>query len=160
MNGRGIAPELVTCNTLLNGWVRAKKMDDAKKVFEIWRRIRSPTINIMIKGYVCVGKVDDGLRLFGEMSAKRPRPSEKTYAAPMPGLCDDAGRKEEARKVLNEMAERRLTPKDKCHLSASRATWMGHWKFTGKWSNSNTWSRCGAILIWCFARELVRRRRV
>ncbi|KAG1362502.1 putative Pentatricopeptide repeat-containing protein [Cocos nucifera] len=117
MKERGIAPELMTYNTLLNGWVRAKKMDDAEKVFEEMSTLgpapNSISYNIMIKGYVSVGKVDDGLRLFGEMSAKGPRPSEKTFAALMPGLCDDVGRTEEARKVLNEMAERRLTPKDK-----------------------------------------------
>nr|CAD1820863.1 unnamed protein product [Ananas comosus var. bracteatus] len=117
MKERGIAPDPVAYNTLLNGWVRAKKMDDADKVFAEMARTDCPpnsiSYNIMIKGYVSVGRVDDALRLFGEMAAKGLRPSEKTFAALMPGLCDDTSRTAEARKALDEMAERRLTPKDK-----------------------------------------------
>ncbi|CAL9080709.1 unnamed protein product [Musa acuminata var. zebrina] len=117
MKERGIAPDLVTYNTILNGWARAKKMDDAEKVFSEMTAAgfapNSISYNIMIKGYVCSGRVDDGLRMFSEMGEKGLGFSEKTFAALMPGLCDDVGRAAEAQKALNEMAKLRLTPNDK-----------------------------------------------
>ncbi|XP_039123281.1 LOW QUALITY PROTEIN: pentatricopeptide repeat-containing protein At2g37230 [Dioscorea cayenensis subsp. rotundata] len=117
MKMRGIVPDIVTYNMLLNGWVRAKKVDDAEKVFaEMSSTDSGPnsiSYNLMIKGYVSADRVDDGLRLFGEMREKGIRATEKTYAALMPGLCDDTDRTGEARKVMDEMVERRMTPKDK-----------------------------------------------
>ncbi|KAG6498413.1 pentatricopeptide repeat-containing protein At2g37230-like [Zingiber officinale] len=116
MKQRGIAPTLVTYNTILNGWVRAKKMDVAEKVFdEITAAGFTPnsiSYNIMIKGYVSSGRAEDGLRLFSSMGEKGLSLSEKTFAALLPGLCDDVGRGAEAREALNKMVELQMTPKD------------------------------------------------
>lgn len=73
----------------------------------------SVTYNLMIKGHVSCGNVDDGIQLFEDMRAKELRATERTYAALMPGLCDATGRAGAALKVFEEMAERRMTPKDK-----------------------------------------------
>jgi pentatricopeptide repeat protein len=73
----------------------------------------SVSYNVMIKGYVATEKVDDAVTLFKEMGDKGLRVSEKAFASLMPGLCDDEGKVVEARKAVDDMAERRLTPKDK-----------------------------------------------
>ncbi|KAM0944946.1 putative tetratricopeptide-like helical domain superfamily [Dioscorea sansibarensis] len=107
----GVAPTLSTYNTLLWGFSLCMKMDTANRFFDDMKmRGIAPdivTYNMLLNG------VDDGLRLFGEMREKGIRATEKTYAALMPGLCDDTERTGEARKVMDEMVERRMTPKDK-----------------------------------------------
>ncbi|KAJ3698178.1 hypothetical protein LUZ61_001883 [Rhynchospora tenuis] len=117
MKERGVVADIVTYNTMLNGWVRAKKMEDAEKLLDGMSAAgfapNNVTYNIMIKGYVSVGMVDNALKMFEEMCEKGIRLSEKTFAGLMPGLCDDVGRAKEALDALNEMAKRKLTPKDK-----------------------------------------------
>ncbi|PKA53043.1 Pentatricopeptide repeat-containing protein [Apostasia shenzhenica] len=116
MRERGLSPNVITYNTLLNGWVRATKMGEAQKVFDEMISAslvpNSVTYNLMIKGHVSSGNVDDGIRLFADMKSKELKVSERTYAALMPGLCDDQRRAPEALKVLEEMAEHKMTPKD------------------------------------------------
>lgn len=117
MKERGVMPDIVTYNTMLNGWVRVKKIEDAEKLLEEMSAAgfapNLVTYNIMIKGYVSEGKVDTAFKMFEEMGEKGIRLSEKTFAGLMPGLCDDVGRAKEALEALNEMAKRKLTPKDK-----------------------------------------------
>ncbi|XXG40292.1 hypothetical protein AAC387_Pa01g1049 [Persea americana] len=71
MKNRGIDPNDVTYNTLINGCCRIKKMEDANKFFlEMKERNLVPnviTYTTMIKGYVSVGQVDEALRWLGEM---------------------------------------------------------------------------------------------
>jgi pentatricopeptide repeat protein len=117
MKDRGVTPDVTTYNTLLNAWVRAGDLESAHKLFDempgegIERN--SVSYNVMIKGYVTAEKVEDAVSLFAEMGEKGLRLSEKTFSALMPGLCDDEGKVAEARKAVDNMAELRLTPKDK-----------------------------------------------
>ncbi|KAJ0963759.1 hypothetical protein J5N97_028881 [Dioscorea zingiberensis] len=102
---------------LIQGYGRAGIPQEVVKIFKkmpefgVVRTSRS--YDAFFKAILRRDKVDDGLHLFTEMRAKGIRASERTYAALMPGLCDDTERTGEARKVLDEMAERRMTPKDK-----------------------------------------------
>ncbi|KAM3317574.1 hypothetical protein ACQJBY_035339 [Aegilops geniculata] len=117
MKGHGVTPDVTTYNTLLNAWVRKGDLESARKVFDEMPGAgferNSISYNVMIKGYVEVNKVEEAVGLFTEMGEKGLRLSEKTFAALMPGLCDDEGKAAEARKAVADMAERRLTPKDK-----------------------------------------------
>ncbi|RCV05906.1 hypothetical protein SETIT_1G120100v2 [Setaria italica] len=117
MKAHGVTPDATTHNTLLNAWVRAGDLESARKVFDEMTaegiERNSVSYNVMIKGYVEATKVEEAVALFTEMGEKGLRLSEKTFAALMPGLCDDQGRVAEARKAVDDMAERRLTPKDK-----------------------------------------------
>ncbi|KAJ6793069.1 pentatricopeptide repeat-containing protein [Iris pallida] len=118
MKERKIEPDVVAYNTLLNGFVRAKNVEAAEKLVEEMRKIGMEpniiTYNLMIKGYMASAKVDEGLRMFEEMRGKEElEPTERTYAALIPWLCDDPTRTGDAKKVFDEMAERRITPKDK-----------------------------------------------
>ncbi|MQL99769.1 hypothetical protein Taro_032497 [Colocasia esculenta] len=116
MKERRITPDIVTYNTLLGGWVRAGKVEDAEKLFEEMRsgevNPNSITYGLMIKGYVSGGKVEDGLRFFAEMGEKEIKPTEQTYSALLPGLCSEVERVGEAKKLLGEMIERRISTKD------------------------------------------------
>ncbi|KAE8734033.1 hypothetical protein F3Y22_tig00000778pilonHSYRG00016 [Hibiscus syriacus] len=74
----------------------------------------TPTVisyTTMIKGYVAVGQVDVGLRLFEEMKCFGIKPNATTYSTILPGLCD-AGKTNEAKTILKEMLERYVAPKD------------------------------------------------
>ncbi|XP_062224346.1 large ribosomal subunit protein mL102 (rPPR5)-like [Phragmites australis] len=117
MKGHGVTPDVTTYNTLLNAWVRAGDLESARKVFDEMTGAgierNSVSYNVMIRGYVASGKVEEAVGLFTEMGEKGVRLSEKTFAALMPGLCDDQGKVAEAQKAIDNMAERRLTPKDK-----------------------------------------------
>uniref|UniRef100_A0ACD5VY91 Uncharacterized protein n=1 Tax=Avena sativa TaxID=4498 RepID=A0ACD5VY91_AVESA len=117
MKTHGVTPDVTTYNTLLNAWVRAGDLESARKVFDEMPGAgferNSISYNVMIKGYVEANKVEEAVGLFTEMGEKGLRLSEKTFAALMPGLCDDEGKAAEARKAVEDMAERRLTPKDK-----------------------------------------------
>ncbi|XBH54188.1 large ribosomal subunit protein mL102 (rPPR5) [Aegilops tauschii subsp. strangulata] len=117
MKDHGVTPDVTTYNTLLNAWVRTGDMESVRKVFDEMPvagfERNSISYNVMIKGYVEANKVEEAVGLFKEMGEKGLRLSEKTFAALMPGLCDDEGKAAEARKAVEDMAERRLTPKDK-----------------------------------------------
>lgn len=117
MKGHGVTPDVTTYNNLINAWVRNGDLESARKVFDEMPGAgferNSVSYNVMIKGYVEAKKVEEAVGLFKEMGEKGLRSSEKTFAALMPGLCDDQGRTAEARKAVEDMAERRLTPKDK-----------------------------------------------
>ncbi|KAF7047544.1 hypothetical protein CFC21_056464 [Triticum aestivum] len=117
MKDHGVTPDVTTYNTLLNAWVRTGDMESARKVFDEMPvagfEPNSISYNVMIKGYVEANKAEEAVGLFKEMGEKGLRLSEKTFAALMPGLCDDKGKAVEARKAVEDMAERRLTPKDK-----------------------------------------------
>ncbi|CAL5060185.1 unnamed protein product [Urochloa decumbens] len=117
MKAHGVVPDATTYNTLLNAWVRAGDLESAHKVFDEMTgegiERNSVSYNVMIKGYVEAKKVEEAVALFTEMGEKGLRLSEKTFAGLMPGLCDDRERVAEARKAVDDMAERRLTPKDK-----------------------------------------------
>lgn len=117
VKSKGLGEDIVTYNMILNGWVRANKIDEAEK---IWESIKSvglePNLvsyNLMIKGYMGSGKIDEGLSLFNEMKKKEMKLSERSYASLMPWLCDDVERVGEAKKIFDEMAEKKVTPRDK-----------------------------------------------
>lgn len=115
MKSRGISPDVVTYNTMINGYNRFKKMDEAEKLFaEMKEKNIEPTVisyTTMIKGYVAVERADDALRIFDEMKSFDVKPNAVTYTALLPGLCD-AGKMVEVQKVLREMVERYIPPKD------------------------------------------------
>jgi pentatricopeptide repeat protein len=117
MKTHGVMPDVTTYNTLLNAWVRDGNLESARKVFDeipvAGFERNSVSYNVMIKGYVEANKVEEAVGLFAEMGEKGLRLSEKTFAALMPGLCEDERKVADARKAVEEMAERRLTPKDK-----------------------------------------------
>ena len=74
----------------------------------------APTVisyTTMVKGYVSVGQVDDGLRLFDEMKSFGIKPNDVTYTTLLPGLCD-AEKMPETRSILKEMVEKHIAPKD------------------------------------------------
>ena len=116
MKERGVFPDIVTYNTLLGGWVRSGKLEEARKVFDEMPRLslapNSITYSMMIKGYVTKNEVEEALKLYGEMVDKGIRPTEQTYTALLPGLCGEARRLEEAKKLLAEMAERKIALRD------------------------------------------------
>ncbi|KAA8518744.1 hypothetical protein F0562_016482 [Nyssa sinensis] len=115
MKSREISPDVVTYNTLINGYCRVKKMEEAEKFFvEMKGRNIEPNVisyTTMIKGYVSVGQVDDGLRLLEEMRTFGIKPNVVTHSTLLPGLCD-AEKMSEARTILKEMVEGYVAPKD------------------------------------------------
>ncbi|XP_078442939.1 tetratricopeptide repeat (TPR)-like superfamily protein [Wolffia australiana] len=109
---RGVSPDAVTYNTLLGGWVRCGKLGDAQKVFEEMAQAglapNSISYSLLIKGCVVAGELEAALQLYAKMGDKGIRPTEQTYAALLPGLCVEPGRLGEAKRLLDEMAERRI----------------------------------------------------
>ncbi|KAE8706864.1 NADH dehydrogenase 1 alpha subcomplex subunit 1 [Hibiscus syriacus] len=79
MKTRGIAPDTVTYNTLINGYTQFKRMEEDEKLFvETKAKNLAPTIisyTTTINGYVVVEQVDDGLRFFEEMKSIGIKPN-------------------------------------------------------------------------------------
>ncbi|GAB2292004.1 hypothetical protein Dimus_026252 [Dionaea muscipula] len=115
MRSRGIMPNVVTYNTMINGFYRVKKVEDAERFFvEMKGGNLVPTVvsyTTMIKGYASVGKVDDALRMFEEMKTSGIKPNETTYTTLLSGLCD-ALKMAEAQTILKEMVVAHTSPKD------------------------------------------------
>ncbi|KAL1209995.1 Large ribosomal subunit protein [Cardamine amara subsp. amara] len=115
MKTRGVSPDVVTYNTMINGFCRFKKMDEADKVFvEMKGNNIEPSVvsyTTMIKGYLAVDRVDDGLRIFEEMRCLGIEPNATTYSTLLPGLCD-AGKMVEAKNMLKNMMAKHIAPKD------------------------------------------------
>ena len=115
MKSRGILPDVVTYNTMINGYYRFEKVDEAEKLFvEMKGRDIVPNVisyTTMLKGYVGAGRVNDAFKVFEEMKSCGIKPNAITFSTLLPGLCD-AGKMAEAKNVLGEMVERYISPKD------------------------------------------------
>ncbi|XP_004488235.1 large ribosomal subunit protein mL102 (rPPR5) [Cicer arietinum] len=115
MKSRGIVPDVVTYNTLINGYFRFKKFDEAENLFaEMKERNIVPNVisyTTMLKGCIDVGKVDRAIEFFEEMKSCGIKPNAVTFTTLLPGLCD-GDKMVEAGKVLGEMVESYVAPKD------------------------------------------------
>ncbi|KAH7514300.1 hypothetical protein FEM48_Zijuj11G0074100 [Ziziphus jujuba var. spinosa] len=111
---RGISPDVVTYNTMINGYNRFKLIDEAEKLFTVIKgRNLAPTVTwytTMLKGYVLVGRVDDALKIFEEMKYFGIKPNAFMYTTLLPRLCD-ADKVPEARVMLKEMVEKHVAHK-------------------------------------------------
>ena len=104
MVGRGVRPDVVTCNAMLNGLCKAGNVEEC---FELWeemgkcslRNVRS--YNIFLKGLFENGKVDDAMMLWdGLLEA-----DSATYGVVVHGLCWN-GYVNRALQVLEEAEHR------------------------------------------------------
>ena len=67
------------------------------------------TINTMIDGIWKEGKLEDGMKLFFEMSNKNVWPNVVTYSVVIDGLCKE-GKLDEGMKLFHEMTNKNICP--------------------------------------------------
>ncbi|KAF3495774.1 hypothetical protein DY000_02057910 [Brassica cretica] len=90
---KGCDPDIVTLNILINGYCKAKLVDDGMTLF---RKMSSPrgvvadtvTYNILVQGFCQSGQLNVAKELFQEMVSEGAHPDIVTYGILLDGLCD------------------------------------------------------------------------
>ncbi|XP_064999111.1 pentatricopeptide repeat-containing protein At2g06000-like [Musa acuminata AAA Group] len=84
MRSFGCSPDMVTHNTLIDGLCRAKQLDRAQELLQRIQLDGSSLPNVVtytsvISGYCKMGKMEEALGVFSEMTGAGIRPSRVTY---------------------------------------------------------------------------------
>ncbi|KAK9937964.1 hypothetical protein M0R45_014727 [Rubus argutus] len=134
---RDIEPDIITYNSLMDGYCLRGEMDEAKKVFDLMASkgsmVNTRSYNILINGYLrriqeaenlfckmkgCgqlpnvrtyAGEIQSARDLLCGLSSKGLQPDVRTYNVMISGLCNE-GLVSEAEKVLREMEEKGCFP--------------------------------------------------
>ncbi|KAF6159631.1 hypothetical protein GIB67_034593 [Kingdonia uniflora] len=112
MKSIGVAPSVITFNSLLTVLVRRGRITMAKKLFDEMLTMYgiSPdvfTFNILIRGFCMNSMVRDGFRFFKDMSRYECTPDVITYNTLVDGLCR-AGKVRIAHNVVKGMSKKGL----------------------------------------------------
>jgi pentatricopeptide repeat protein len=101
-------PDVVTCNTLMNGLCLYGKIEKAIKLFQSWlekgRSVDVITYNTIIQAMCKTGDVDTALSFFADMEIRGLQPDAFTYNVVL-SVLSEAGRSEEAQNMLHKLAE-------------------------------------------------------
>ncbi|XP_026412582.1 pentatricopeptide repeat-containing protein At1g62930, chloroplastic-like [Papaver somniferum] len=113
MTQTGIQPDVVTCNTLIDGLCRTGEVGSALKLKNMMGKwncrpnvvLYCAIINALCKG----GRFNEAKRLLEEMVSRGISANLTTYNSMIHGHCLH-GQREEARKYFDEMMYRRISP--------------------------------------------------
>ncbi|CAI0442861.1 unnamed protein product [Linum tenue] len=112
----GLKPNVLTCNTLLNGLVKYPSVhavslskDVLEDVIGLGVKVNSNTFNIVIKGCCLESKFEEALELVDRMGQHGCSPDNVTYNTILDGMCKK-GKLNEARDLLLDMKNRGLRP--------------------------------------------------
>ncbi|KMZ68350.1 putative Pentatricopeptide repeat-containing protein [Zostera marina] len=110
MKERGLSPNVVTRNTLMNGYYRNRRFDLAEMV---WREMGDAkktmkTYNARLRGLVEEGRTAEAIMLFEEMD-RNGDTDGYSFTAVIMAHCRD-GKLEEAKKLFEEMRKKRCRP--------------------------------------------------
>ncbi|XVF33670.1 hypothetical protein REPUB_Repub17cG0188000 [Reevesia pubescens] len=104
----GLSPIVTICNTLINGNVKARDVDQANMLYQEMR-LKGKTFNILVAGHFKYGQEEDGDRLLRELSAVNLLPDHSLCDISVVGLCW-AGCLDETMEFLENMLEKGMTP--------------------------------------------------
>ncbi|PIA58413.1 hypothetical protein AQUCO_00500380v1 [Aquilegia coerulea] len=106
METKGLKPNLVTFNTLLNMFYEAGRILEAER---IWARMEKKEIvpdirsyNAKLKGLVVKGKISEAEKLLGELRTKEPKADTFSFNVLIKSYCND-GKYDDAKRVYDEL---------------------------------------------------------
>ncbi|KAB1209233.1 hypothetical protein CJ030_MR6G016127 [Morella rubra] len=113
MEKNGLNPSVVTFNTLIHGFCKEGKLQEASKVFIEMKAMNvapnTVTYNTLINGYSPVGDSDISGRLYEEMLKNQVKADILTYNALILGLCKE-GKAKKAAYLVKELDKENLVP--------------------------------------------------
>ncbi|KHN06169.1 Pentatricopeptide repeat-containing protein, mitochondrial [Glycine soja] len=119
-----VIPDEITYNTLLQGYCREGKVEEARLLLdEMKRRGIKPDLisyNTLISGYSKRGDMKDAFGVRDEMMTTGFDPTILTYDALIQGLCKNR-EGEHAEELLKEMVSKGIPPDDSTYLSIIEA---------------------------------------
>ncbi|KAK1422412.1 hypothetical protein QVD17_25511 [Tagetes erecta] len=108
-----LRPDGFTYTNVIGGYVRAGKLDEAKKLFyEMRKKGYNPnlvTYNVLISGLCKMGLIDEAFELKRSMVKKGLRPDIYTYTNLIEGLCK-VKKSQDAKLLLKSMSYAGLSP--------------------------------------------------
>ncbi|KAI3672210.1 hypothetical protein L2E82_52943 [Cichorium intybus] len=113
MKSQNHLPDFTLYNTMINGYVLVKKMEDTERLLMEMKRLKIQpslvTYNSMINGYTQVRKMEDAEKLLMEMKAQNVQPNLITYNTMINGYTL-VEKMEDAQKLVVEMTGRNIEP--------------------------------------------------
>jgi len=83
MEKRGLTPDVISFNSLLNGFYDSGRFDDAGKVWQMMkeRNVEPNTnsFNAKLRGLVSQGRIEDAVAVFETMQKDGPKPDSVSY---------------------------------------------------------------------------------
>ncbi|KAF3601969.1 hypothetical protein F2Q69_00037168 [Brassica cretica] len=108
MVSKGCDPDIVTLNILINGYCKAKRVDDGMTLFRNMKLVANTvTYNTLVQGFCRSGKLNVAKELFQEMVSEGAHPDIVTYGILLDGLCDN-GELEKALEILDQMHNKKM----------------------------------------------------
>ncbi|GAB4833081.1 hypothetical protein Ancab_007140 [Ancistrocladus abbreviatus] len=110
MVNRGLKPNGITYNTLIQGLCEAKRFEKIKGLFEGAIDLGefssdTCTFNTLMSAHCNVGKLDEAVEVFKQLSKFQVRPDSASYSILIRGLCEK-GDFEKAEELFDELAEK------------------------------------------------------
>ncbi|XP_021308882.1 pentatricopeptide repeat-containing protein At3g13160, mitochondrial [Sorghum bicolor] len=113
MEKRGVSPDNIFFNIVLNGFYRNDSFDDAEKVWEIMKERNiepdAKCYNAKLRGLISQGRVEDAVALIERMQKEGPKPDSVSYNELIRGYCKE-GRLNQAKKVYDDLIKNECAP--------------------------------------------------
>ncbi|RCV18141.1 hypothetical protein SETIT_3G276600v2 [Setaria italica] len=110
---KGMKPDVVVHNTMIEGLLRGQRRPEAVKMFELMKAKGPPpnarTYTMLIRDHCKRGKMDMAMRCFEEMQEARCQPDVATYTCLLVGY-GNAKRMDRVTAVLEEMTQKGCPP--------------------------------------------------
>ncbi|XP_022546089.1 pentatricopeptide repeat-containing protein At3g22470, mitochondrial [Brassica rapa] len=111
---RGIDPDTITYNSLIDGLCIENRLDEANQMVDVVMVSKGcdpdiVTFNILINGYCKAKLVDEGMRVFREISLRGLVADTVTYNTLVQGFCE-AGKLDVAKELFQEMVSQGARP--------------------------------------------------
>ncbi|OEL23221.1 Pentatricopeptide repeat-containing protein [Dichanthelium oligosanthes] len=110
----GLTPDMISFNTLLNGFYNNGRFDEAEKVWEMMKernlQPNAKTYNAKLRGLVAGGRIEDAVSVIERMQKDGPKPDSVSYNELIRGFCK-GGRLDEAKKAYDDLGPNRLCSK-------------------------------------------------
>lgn len=107
MVDRGVRPNSITFNTLVQGLCDARELDKIKEILQGNGEFRPDrcTFNTLMTAHCNAGKLDDALKMFEKMPELKVEPDSATYSILIRCLCE-SGDFDRAEELFDELAEK------------------------------------------------------
>jgi len=113
MEKSGLTPDMVSFNSLLNGFYNNGRFDKAEKIWEMMKernlQPNAKSYNAKLRGLVAQGRMEDAVAVIERMQKEGPKPDSVSYNELIRGYCKE-GRLDESKKMYDDLVKNGYAP--------------------------------------------------
>ncbi|CAD6229562.1 unnamed protein product [Miscanthus lutarioriparius] len=109
----GLTPDMVSFNSLLNGFYNNGRFDKAEKIWEMMKernlQPNAKSYNAKLRGLVAEGRMEDAVAVIERMQKEGSKPDSVSYNELIRGYCRE-GRLDDSKKVYEDLVKNGYAP--------------------------------------------------